>query len=118
MFGKKSIRWFKVFSSVDKAEASLPLNKPVKVDLDSEMLCMIRTPKGFFAFEEKCPHAKAPLIDSWADEEGNLICPYHRYKFDLVTGFEKTCGGNALRRYPIEVRDDGVFIGKESKGWF
>ena len=118
MFGKKNIRWYKVFSSAAKATEVLPLNKPVKVDMDGGILCLIRTDKGFYAFEELCPHAKAPLIDSWADENNCLVCPYHRYKFDLDTGFEKTCGGNALKRYPIEIRDDGLFIGKESKGWF
>ena len=118
MFGKKSIRWFKIFSSVEKAAEVLPLNKPVKVEMDGEIVCMVRTPKGYFAFEEFCPHAKAPLINGWADEHNCFICPYHRYKFDLETGFEKTCGGSALKRYPTEVRADGLFVGKESKGWF
>jgi len=68
MFGKKNIRWFKVFSSVEKATDVLPLNKPVKVDMDGDMLCLMRTDKGFYAFEEYCPHAKAPLIEAWADE--------------------------------------------------
>ncbi len=107
-----------MFSSAEKAAEVLPLNKPVKVDMDSDILLLVRTNTGFFAFEEFCPHAKAPLIEGWADEQNCFICPYHRYKFDLETGFEKTCGGPALRRYPIEIRDDGFFIGKESKGWF
>ena len=118
MFGKKSIRWFKVFSSAEKAAEVLPLNKPVKVDLDGEIVCLVRTPVGFYALEEHCPHAKAPLIDGWADETNGFICPYHRYKFDLESGRELTCGGNAVKLYKVEIRLTGLFVGKESKSWF
>lgn len=118
MFGKKNIRWFKVFSSVEKANEVLPLNKPVKVDLGEEIVLLVRTEKGFYGIEEFCPHAKAPLIEGWAEPDNCFICPYHRYKFDLETGYEKTCGGPAVKLYKTEVREDGLFIGKESKGWF
>lgn len=118
MFGNKNTRWFKVFSSVEKAHEVLPLNKPVKVDIGDEIVLLVRTNKGFYAIEEFCPHAKAPLAEGWVGDDGLFICPYHRYKFDMQTGFEKTCSGPAVKLYKTEERADGLFIGKESKGWF
>lgn len=118
MFGKKQIRWFKVFSTLDRANEALPLNKPVKVSLGEEIVLLVRTPKGFYAVEEFCPHARAPLVEGWADDDNCFICPYHRYKFDLVTGREQTCRGEAVKTYPVETRPEGLFIGKEKKGWF
>lgn len=48
-------------------------------------IAVFRTADGWFAFDDECPHAKAPLSDGWL-EEGCVVCPWHGARFDLGTG--------------------------------
>lgn len=109
-FFKQKPRKFKVFSSLAKAEQVMPLNKPIKVDVADDLVCMVRTPKGIYAFEELCPHAKAPLWHGQCEDDNTILCPFHRYKFDLATGRETTPNGYAMKTFVVEVNDEGVFI--------
>jgi nitrite reductase/ring-hydroxylating ferredoxin subunit len=108
---EKKKRWFMLFSSFEKAEAWIPLNKTIRVEADGKMLCITRTPDGLFATDEKCPHQKLPLTHGGIVENGALVCPFHRYAWDLKTGreVERRCDNIVL--YPVELRPDGVFVG-------
>lgn len=56
-----------------------------------------------------CPHEDVALVDGELDE-GTLTCPGHAYRFDLRTG---RCGHDAtleLRRYPITLVGDEVWV--------
>ncbi len=61
------------------------------------------------AVQGVCPHEDVPLADG--DLEGTeLVCRGHGYGFDLRTG---TCTHDktlSLRRYPITVVGDDVFV--------
>jgi nitrite reductase/ring-hydroxylating ferredoxin subunit len=48
---------------------------------------------------------------------GNIVCPLHRYKFSLVNGRNVSGEGYYLKTYPVEQREDGLYIGFE-KSWF
>ena len=65
---------------------------------------------GYVAFEPRCPHARGPLGE--ARRKGDVIvCPWHFFRFDLKTG--KPPGMDSilqLRRYPVTVKDDEIFI--------
>lgn len=56
-----------------------------------------------------CPHEDVGLEDAEV-RDGTLVCPGHGYRFDLRTG---RCGHDPaleLRRYPIRVIGDEVFV--------
>ena len=44
---------------------------------------------------------------------GNVVCPLHRYRFNLQTGRDVTGEGYYLKIYPVEIPEEGVFIGIE-----
>ena len=44
------------------------------------------------------------------DAVGNVVCPLHRYKFDLKTGRNTSGEGFFLKRWVVEVNDEGVFV--------
>ena len=71
--------------------------------------CLVFQNEQWFAFSKKCPHAGAPLVNGWC-ENGQVICPYHRQCFDLVTGKGDEGQGNFIRIYPTKMEGDKLFV--------
>lgn len=119
MFGRKKTVWYKVFDSVEAAENNVPLNRTVSVELDGKKLCLTRNEEGFYALDEKCPHQGLPITRGGFCENGFIVCPFHRYAWDLKTGREQERRESNIHLYPVEKRVDGLFIGIEVRqGWF
>ena len=56
-----------------------------------------------------CPHEDVALWDG--ELEGNaIVCPGHGYQFDLATGRCKHDAGLELRRYPITLVGDEIWV--------
>jgi nitrite reductase (NADH) small subunit len=63
----------------------------------------------FHALLGRCPHANGPLGLGWI-EEGEAICPLHRWRFKLATGRCTTARGMSVHRFPCEVREGEVWV--------
>ena len=60
-----------------------------------------------FALQGTCPHAGGAMADGWVDD-GEAVCPLHRWRFKLSSGRCTTGPGPSLHRYRCEVRDGRV----------
>jgi len=119
MFGKKETQWFMIFSSMEKAREMVGLNKVVAVELGEKRICLARTEKGFYALDEKCPHQNLPITRGGFCENGHIVCPFHRYSWNLETGRETRRHEDNIRFYKVEERENGLFVGVEGKkSWF
>ena len=72
----------------------------------------------YTAMDNRCPHQGGPLgegsIEVGAEGQCWLRCPWHGWDFDPRTGLPP--GGHedsGQRLFPLEVRDDGVYVGLE-----
>jgi len=63
------------------------------------------------ACAHKCPHASGIMANGYVDALQNIVCPLHRYKFNLITGKNTSGEGYFLKTYPAEIRSNGIFIG-------
>ncbi len=61
------------------------------------------------AFENECPHAGGPLGQG-ALHGHHIVCPFHAWEFDCRTGEYDYNSAVRLQRYPVEVKDDEVFV--------
>lgn len=77
-----------VFDSKEQAEKTIPLNQIKKIRLDHQIVCLAHTQKGFRAFEKNCPHLGDDLSRGTLNPFGEVVCPWHSYRFDLYTGEE------------------------------
>ena len=119
MFGQKNVQWYMIFSSMELAKQQLAVNKVVAVEVGEKRICLARTEKGFFALDEKCPHKKLPITSGGFCEKGTVVCPFHRYAWDLKTGREVERRDDNINLYPVEERENGLFVGiKQKKSWF
>lgn len=66
---------------------------------------------SFFAVQDSCSHNGESLSKGTVNYLGEVVCPWHNYRFELSTGRECSMRSADLRTYPIKVDVDGFFIG-------
>lgn len=76
-----------------------------------KQVCLLRRGDAVFAFAATCPHAGARFCDGWLDAQGRIVCPLHKYRFDPTNGRNTSGEGYKLKTYPVEIREDYIYIG-------
>lgn len=106
------MKWIKVFPSDFRSS-----NDFIRaVEVSGKKLCIVKSADKFYAIHDKCPHAGAELSKGWCNA-GRIVCPYHRHEFDLQTGRGAAGQNNYVNTYPVEQREDGIYVGI-SKSWW
>jgi 3-phenylpropionate/trans-cinnamate dioxygenase ferredoxin subunit len=109
--------WFKIYDSLEALENNVLTNKTDMFILKGERICIAKGKDAFYAVQEKCPHNGASLRQGFCTPEGEIVCPIHRYKFNLKSGRATAGGSFALKTYPLEIRENGVFVGIKARWW-
>jgi nitrite reductase/ring-hydroxylating ferredoxin subunit len=112
----KKYEWHLIAAS--PAEIILAENGIGITEIKGKKICITQHNEQWFAFAYKCPHASGIMADGYIDAIGNIVCPVHRYKFNLHNGRNTTGEGYYLKTYPVECRENGVFIGMQASGFF
>lgn len=116
MNGKK-YTWIKIADHID--ELHFAKNNIAVTEANGKKICIAKFKEAFFAFAYKCPHAGGILADGFIDALGNVVCPLHRYKYAIKNGSNVSGEGYYLKHWPVELKEDGVFVGfEESAGLF
>jgi 3-phenylpropionate/trans-cinnamate dioxygenase ferredoxin subunit len=111
------LRYIKVYDFKQHGNEPQQINTPRTIAIDGKRICLVRLADGYFAVDDRCPHAGASLGSGRCDEEGHVICPVHRYRYDVKTGKGLPKQGDYVETYPVKETDEGVFIGIEKKWW-
>ena len=112
---KTSYTWYKI--AEDEHEIEFQANNMAVTEVNNKKIGIGRFGNKIFAFVYKCPHAGGILTDGWLDSNGNIVCPLHRYKYNMDNGRNVSGEGYYLKHWPVEVRSDGVFVGFEQGGF-
>ncbi len=67
------------------AKPSMAEGQVTTVVAGERAVCLVRTAAGWGALDNRCPHQGGPLGDGQLDGD-LLICPWHAYEYDPVTG--------------------------------
>lgn len=108
--------WHKIADHINEIEFAA--NNIAVIELNGKNICIGKHKDLVFAFAYKCPHAGGFLSEGHIDALGNIVCPLHRYKYDLRNGRNVSGEGYYLKNWPVELKDDGVFVGIEESGSF
>ena len=106
--------WHKIADHINELEFAD--NNIAVAELKGKKICIARRGKEIFAFAYKCPHAGGILADGYIDAIGNIVCPLHRYKYDMANGRNTSGEGYYLKHWPVENREEGVFVAMEESG--
>ena len=107
----KKYQWHKVADIID--EINFSSNGMAQLEIAGKTICIALHNNQLSACTQKCPHAGGILADGFIDAMGNIVCPLHRYRFRLSNGRNVSGEGYFLKTYPIEIRNDGIFVGFE-----
>lgn len=95
-------------------------------ELQGRPIGVVRTEQGFFAVRNRCPHQgadicaglvtgtmepSAPGEFSYSEDRLVVVCPWHRWEFELATG--ESYGQVTRKRlvtYEVEVEDGEVYV--------
>jgi nitrite reductase/ring-hydroxylating ferredoxin subunit len=109
--------WIKIFESAESLENNVPLNGKQLVVAKGKKIIVACTSDGYTAVQDRCPHNGASLSGGYCTPEGEVVCPLHRYRFNLNTGKATAGGSYTLETYPLQIKTDGVFVGIKAKWW-
>jgi nitrite reductase/ring-hydroxylating ferredoxin subunit len=111
----KEVRWVKVAES--PGDLSFGTNNLAEAMAEEKKVCIGKYKDELFAFAPKCPHASGYFVEGFIDALGNVVCPVHRYKFCMKNGRNVSGEGYYLKHWPVEVREDGVWVGLEARSF-
>src|ERR1700754_3423148 len=103
--------WIKVFSDSASARQVLVNNRPQLVIIGSQKICVVLTNDTLLAIEDRCSHNGESLSKGTVNFMGEVICPWHGYRFNLKTGRESGERSRDLATFPVKETEEGVFIG-------
>ncbi|VVN14575.1 3-phenylpropionate/cinnamic acid dioxygenase ferredoxin--NAD(+) reductase component [Pseudomonas fluorescens] len=90
--------------------ADVPANRGLEVRIGDSKIVLLRVGEALRAYQGECPHAGAPLAEG-ALCHGRLICPWHKAAFRIEDGgLCEPPALDSLKRYPLELRDDEVWV--------
>lgn len=112
---EKKYKWVKIAPPDETLAAEEEI---VTVEAGHKRICVARWQGKLYGFAHKCPHAGGILSDGHIDAQGNVVCPVHRYRYNIRNGYNSSGEGYYLGNYPVEAREDGIYAGfPESSIW-
>ena len=79
------------------------------VEVDGLRIAVFNNEGEVSAILGRCPHANGPLGLGWI-EEGEAVCPLHRWRFSLKNGRCSTVRGESVHVFRCEVREGDVWV--------
>jgi nitrite reductase/ring-hydroxylating ferredoxin subunit len=104
------MEWIRIFSSAAEAKTRLAEKKTQLLIVKGERICLALFNDEIFAVQDACSHNGESLSGGQVNFVGEIVCPWHNYRFDLRSGkpADSTCA--ELKTYPIKSGSDGFFI--------
>lgn len=99
-----------VFESKADAERIIPPFQIKKIRIENQELCLAHTPKGFIAFAKACPHLGEDLSKGKINPFGEVVCPWHSYRFSLTSGEECESRCPSLKTHRTEWEGGCLFV--------
>jgi len=99
----QTFQWFRV------DPGDLAVGGVTTVVAEDRAIAITRTDAGHGALDNHCPHQGGPLGDGQI-ERGYVICPWHGYEYDPITGAPPEGYGDCATAYETEEREDGLYV--------
>jgi len=82
-----------------------------RVMVGQRALALVRRGERVFACLDSCPHKGGSLSEGRVSvARGELICPWHRFRFHLESGASVTNPGLVVPVFPVRIEDGQVKI--------
>ena len=89
--------------------------KPRAIKVEGQSIALFKHNGNIYATDNQCPHMGYPLTRGRV-RGGVLTCDWHGWSYDMRGGGCFTGGCDDLATFPVEVRDDEIYIDIASGG--
>jgi nitrite reductase/ring-hydroxylating ferredoxin subunit len=105
------MEWIKIFSSESEARTRIKPDQPQLVVLNGRRITLVLHKTNFYAVQDSCTHNGESLSKGKINYLGDIVCPWHGYRFELATGRACDSECSDLKTYPVRIDGDGFFVG-------
>jgi len=91
-------------------ESALTINRPRLLLACGKRICLVRTTERLLAVSDTCTHNGESLSKGKINFQGEVVCPWHGNRFNLVTGRESSERSADLEVFPTRTDEDGVYV--------
>ncbi|WP_333819765.1 Rieske (2Fe-2S) protein [Ohtaekwangia sp.] len=105
------MEWIKIFASDTEARGRIQSGKPQLLVIHGKRICLVLHEGNFRAVQDSCTHNGGSLSQGHVNYLGEIVCPWHGYRFDLRSGRACDSSSHDLKTYPVKSDDSGFFIG-------
>jgi nitrite reductase/ring-hydroxylating ferredoxin subunit len=89
--------------------ASLPPGSLTQIDVGEETIALCNAGGELHALDGICPHAGGPLGQG-ALHGTTLVCPWHAWEYDCVTGENDRNPNVRLPKFAVKVEGDDILL--------
>lgn len=104
----EEIRWVRISKDAQTYLKNMKEHAIHRISVGKKDLCLSRYGEKVYAFENRCPHQLVPLTNASCTEDRKVVCPWHRFAFDLESG---KGAGLYLEVFPTKNEDNHLYIG-------
>ena len=105
------MEWVKIFENEDRARKIVTEDVPQLVIVNGVHILVAVHEGRFYALQDRCTHSGESLSKGKINYRGEIVCPWHGYRFQLNGGMACDSSCPDLVTYPIKIDDTGFFIG-------
>ncbi|HEY3928515.1 MAG TPA: Rieske (2Fe-2S) protein [Candidatus Koribacter sp.] len=86
-----------------------PTGEAKEFEFEGRTICVANENGRCSAMDNVCAHRGGPLGQGVVDQ-GKLVCPWHGWQFDLVTGKSEQNAALGVAVYEVKVEGDVVWV--------
>ena len=102
--------WIKIFNSEAEARQRILPDKPQLVVIGETRICLVLHNGNFSAVQDACSHNGQSLSKGTVNYLGEIVCPWHGYRFDLNSGRPCDSSNPDLVTYGIKIDETGFYL--------
>jgi 3-phenylpropionate/trans-cinnamate dioxygenase ferredoxin subunit len=88
-----------------------------EIQVQGRKLVLVRWQGQLHCLDARCPHQGGPLGGGYLEKNGELVCPWHRFRFDVCTG-SGSSGGYFVNTYPLKLENRCLFVELPKRGFW
>ena len=104
------MEWIRIFPTEGEARQRIIADRPQLLIVNGKRICLVLHNNKFLAVQDACSHNGQSLSQGKVNHLGEIICPWHGYRFDLTSG--KPCDSSSpdLSTYDVRIDETGFYI--------
>ena len=99
-----------LFENMEESLRKLPIGTKQKVKAGGIPICVFQSKEGLVAFHDQCPHLGESLSRGFPNNQNEVVCPWHSYRFNLSNGEESEHRCSPLKFIQIVSENNKLFL--------